>query len=89
MTAVVKDKQPVLKDVAGVAKALKIDASQIGEKDRHDLELVIDTEEGEKRFAFTYNEKQEDYRILQLPLLFSDEAILAGRIEPKSVSVEH
>ncbi|MBA2175542.1 hypothetical protein H0266_11620 [Halobacillus locisalis] len=89
MTAVVKDKQPILKDVAGIAKALKIDAEQMGEKDRHDLELVIDTQEGEKRFSFTYKEDKEDYRILQIPMVFSDEAILAGRIEPKAVNVEH
>ena len=88
MAIYVKNQNPVVRDVAGLAKALKIDRSEFG-KERQDLELILDLDNGEKRIPFEYNNEKEDYRILQIPMNIADETIMNGRVEPKAVDTVH
>ncbi|SIS42880.1 hypothetical protein [Salimicrobium flavidum] len=88
MSNYVKDQDPVLKDVAGLAKALKIESGDLG-KERQDLELVLHLENGEKRIPFQYHEEKGDYRILQIPMTIADDTIMNGRVEPKAVDTVH
>lgn len=80
MAYTVKELNPIVKDVLGVAKALKIDREDFG-KDREDLQLVVDEGEAEKRYSFQYNPDKDDYRIYKLPQNLSEEQILDSRVE--------
>lgn len=80
MSYTVKDHKPVLKDVLGIAKALKVDANslELGEVDN--LYLSVDLDGEEKLIPFHYNKEQNDYRIHRIPQSIPDEVILEGQI---------
>lgn len=76
----VRDLDPVVKEVLGLAKVLRIDKRDLGEE-REDVQLVVEDEGEEKRYSFEYNADKEDYRIYRLPNNLSEEQILDGRVE--------
>jgi len=80
MSYTVKDHNPVLKDVLGVAKALKVDAASLnlGEVDNLYLSVMMGGEE--KLIPFHYNSDMKDYRIHRIPQSIPDEDILEGKI---------
>ncbi len=80
MSFTVKDHNPVLKDVLGVAKALKVDADSLNVGTVENLYLKVKVDGEEKLIPFHYNNEQNDYRIHRIPHTISDEVILDGEI---------
>jgi len=80
MSMLVKDHQPVVKNILGVANALKIEAKDLNVDTGENLYLSLDIEGEEKLFPFTYNEEKNDLRVLQIPLYISEDTILDGQV---------
>ncbi|MYL34340.1 hypothetical protein GLW08_10715 [Pontibacillus yanchengensis] len=84
MATIVKENDPVIKNVAGIANALKVPAEKLDvTKGADNLYLSLQQNGEEKLFPFTYNEEKNDYRVLQIPLSFSEEDIQNGKIVQK------
>jgi len=86
MSSTVKDHNPVLKDVLGIAKALKVDADSLNLGVVDNLYLSVDVDGEEKLIPFKYHEEKHDYRIHRIPNSISDETILNGQIIQVAVS---
>jgi len=80
MSLTVKDHKPVLKDVLGIAKALKVDADSLNLGVVENLYLSVNVDGEEKLIPFQYNKEQNDYRIHRIPNHIEDETILEGQI---------
>ncbi|MCD5324113.1 MULTISPECIES: hypothetical protein [Pontibacillus] len=81
MSNLVKDHDHLIKNVGGVAQALKIEADSTEFGPGHnDLYLSLNVGEQEKLFPFQYKEEKNDYRVLQIPLSFSEEDIKNGEV---------
>ncbi|QSS99794.1 hypothetical protein IMZ31_17290 [Pontibacillus sp. ALD_SL1] len=81
MSVTVKDHNPVVKNVAGIAQALKIDASSLEElKGVENLYLSMDLDGQEKLVKLDYDEEVNEFHALQIPLVFSEEDIVNAQI---------
>lgn len=81
MSVTVKDHNPVVKNVAGIAQALKIDASSLEElKSVENLYLSMDLDGQEKLVKLDYDEEVNEFHALQIPMVFSEEDILNAKI---------
>jgi len=89
MSSVVKDHNPVLKEVLGLNKALKIDANSLNLGVVNNLYLSLDLDGDEKLIPFQYNKEQNDYRIHRIPMQIPDEIILEGKVVQVDVSSEN
>lgn len=86
MSLKVKDHNPVLNDVLGLAKALKVEADSLNLGVVDNLYLSIDVNGEEKLIPFQYYNKKHDYRIHRIPISIPDENILEGQIVQIHVS---
>lgn len=86
---IIKDYKPVIKDVLGLGKALKIEAADLDKQAK--LYLLVALETGEKAFPLVYNEEKNDFRVYHIPNSISDEQIVEGKVvaEENSNNISH